>query len=242
MSGTSMSTPITAGNALLVRQYFMDPKHWATMCSKDLPHCMKTGFTPSGYLLKAIFLHSGEPVKQYSDPIYDEEPTRFPSFELKSKPLDVFQGHGAVRLSNILPLPDGKGLDPRLDLFIWDELKLSQHETLRFDITLPEFPSSSHAYTAASSSTSTNYGTTSGSTSSSTSSNSNMKGNNLPIKVTLCWFDPPSPMGSVSSLLLHDIDLVVQAPDGSLHWGNANAADGPTDAGSATPEAFKYVR
>ena len=47
---------------------------------------------PSGYLLKAVFLHSGEAVTRYSDPLYDQEPTRFPSFELLSEPVDVFQG------------------------------------------------------------------------------------------------------------------------------------------------------
>ena len=47
---------------------------------------------PSGYLLKAVFLHSGEAITRYSDPLYDQEPTRFPSFELLSEPVDVFQG------------------------------------------------------------------------------------------------------------------------------------------------------
>ena len=47
---------------------------------------------PSGYLLKAVFLHSGEAITRYSDPLYDLEPTRFPSFELLSEPVDVFQG------------------------------------------------------------------------------------------------------------------------------------------------------
>jgi subtilisin family serine protease len=34
MSGTSMATPVTAGTVLLVRQYFMDPKYWASLCNK----------------------------------------------------------------------------------------------------------------------------------------------------------------------------------------------------------------
>ena len=52
----------------------------------------KGAFTPSGYLLKAVFLHSGQAVSRYSDPVYDQEPTRFPSFQLLSQPIDVFQG------------------------------------------------------------------------------------------------------------------------------------------------------
>jgi hypothetical protein len=49
-------------------------------------------FVPSGYFLKAVFLHSGQAVSRYSDPLYDLEPTRFPSFQLLSEPIDVFQG------------------------------------------------------------------------------------------------------------------------------------------------------
>ena len=53
---------------------------------------VKGAFTPSGYFLKAVFLHSGEAVSRYSDPLYDDEPTRIASFELLSHPVDVFQG------------------------------------------------------------------------------------------------------------------------------------------------------
>lgn len=35
MSGTSMATPVTAGTALLVRQYFMNAEYWAAVCNKD---------------------------------------------------------------------------------------------------------------------------------------------------------------------------------------------------------------
>ena len=62
---------------------------------------------PSGYLLKAVFLHSGEAITRYSDPLYDQEPTRFPSFELLSEPVDVFQGlcrkgNGMLDVRNVL--------------------------------------------------------------------------------------------------------------------------------------------
>ena len=39
MSGTSMATPITAGTALLIRQYFMDPSFWNSVCNKTDIFC-----------------------------------------------------------------------------------------------------------------------------------------------------------------------------------------------------------
>jgi hypothetical protein len=45
-------------------------------------------------------------------------------------------GHGEVRLSNVLPLADKSGLDPALELYVLDEIKLSEGETLRFDIKI----------------------------------------------------------------------------------------------------------
>ena len=42
----------------------------------------------------------------------------------------------------------------------------------------------------------------------------------LPLKVTIAWYDPPSPSALVSSLLLHDLDLLVEAPNGTVFWGN----------------------
>ena len=63
----------------------------------------KGAFTPSGYFLKAVFLHSGQAVSRYSDPLYDAEPTRIASFELLSQPVDVFQGKaGLLKLAYIL--------------------------------------------------------------------------------------------------------------------------------------------
>ena len=91
--------------ALLVRQYFMEPQHWAATCAnRGHSGCARGPFEPSGYLLKALFLHSGSPVSRYSDALWDDMPTRFPSFELLAQPLDAFQGHGEIRLSNVLPL------------------------------------------------------------------------------------------------------------------------------------------
>ena len=91
MSGTSMATAVLAGVAVLVRQFFMDASHWASLCDTRYDSCTRgKGVEPSGVLLKAVLLHSGEPIKQYSDSILD--PTAYiRSFTLESPP-DVYQG------------------------------------------------------------------------------------------------------------------------------------------------------
>jgi hypothetical protein len=187
MSGTSMATPVTAGTAILVRQFFMDPNFWSKLCRAENKFCIEGAFAPSGFLLKALFLHSGRSVSRYSDPVYDAEPTAFPSFLLESPP-DNFQGYGAVTLSNILPLENDKGLDPTLNLMVYDWLLLKPHQTYKSTITI----------------------------------SADKPG---PIKVTIAWFDPPSVIGSIMSLLIHDMDLVVRSPDGVLHWGNEDYAN-----------------
>ena len=130
--GTSMSTPVVAGIALLIRQYFMDEQFWATICNKLYETCQGGSFTPSGYLLKAMIIHSGKPVKRYSNKKFDVK-TFINSFELSNAP-DYMQGYGSVTLTNILPLGNDTGLPAGVDLIVWDELNITEFSTLRFDI------------------------------------------------------------------------------------------------------------
>ena len=87
-----------------------------------------------------------------SDPTYDQEPTFFPSFSLGPPPDMVtpflvsrlcvhvvttlhcvrqqLQGFGQLRLSNLLPLAGGAGLDPAVELFVMDKLTIHEHSTL----------------------------------------------------------------------------------------------------------------
>ena len=44
-----------------------------------------------------------------------------------------------------------------------------------------------------------------------------------PLKVTLTWFDPPNPEFA-ARVLVHDLDLLVFSPSGSLFNGNAATA------------------
>eukprot|EP01041_Mallomonas_annulata_P008188 gene8188-16835_t len=190
MSGTSMATPVVSGNALLVRQYFMDSAFWAKNCNPSQVFCSRGPFEPSGYLVKALLLHTGERVKQYSLPTFDYR-TATDSYDLGSPP-DMVQGFGALRLVNILPLPltDGhQGLSPPLDLFVWDAVSFSEHQTQRWDVDL-------------------------------SSSAGRVNGHLPPIKITLVWYDPPAALASAAVLLIHDLDLLVVAPDGRRYWGN----------------------
>ena len=110
---------------------------------------------------------------------------------------DMYSGHGEIRLSNVLPLLSGRGLDPELDLYVLDNQGIREGETIRWEIEIfPEIVASS-------------------------------------IKITLCWYDPPAPLGSSRSLLMHDLDLVVVAPDGTMHWGNANAGQDDHSSGDS---------
>jgi len=186
MSGTSMAAPVAAGTALLLRQYFMDSSFWAAACNKAYQFCKDGAFTPSGYFLKAVMLHSGHAIRRYSDPLFDAaENTNLNSFELYAPP-DNFQGYGQIHLRSVLPLRDNKGLNANQQLVVFDKLLLSEHSTLAFDIVLDA---------------------------------KDLK-EQPPIKVTIAWYDPPSFVGSVASLLLHDLDLVVHAPNGDIFLGN----------------------
>jgi hypothetical protein len=63
----------------------------------------------------------------------------------------------------------------------------------------------------------------------------------IPLKITICWYDPPSIMGSSSNLLLNglfmslkiafckfsilDLDLLVESPNGDIFVGNIGKSD-----------------
>jgi hypothetical protein len=72
-SGTSMAAPTAAGwsqlprfplgAAALITQYFKDENFWASFCDKNISTACRNGaFQPTGYLLKALLLHSGTPI------------------------------------------------------------------------------------------------------------------------------------------------------------------------------------
>eukprot|EP01041_Mallomonas_annulata_P004992 gene4992-9980_t len=131
--GTSMATPVVAGIALQLRQYFMDESFWASICNPIYSSCQLGAFTPSGYLLKALLLHSGSTMKRYSTTDFDFK-TKVKSFELGLTP-DIYQGYGSIQLKNILPLANNQGLPSPLDLILWDRLAFSQFTTKLWEIS-----------------------------------------------------------------------------------------------------------
>jgi hypothetical protein len=184
-SGTSMATPLIAGSALLIRQFFMEPRFWASLCSAPQLWCRP--FEPSGYLLKALILHGGTGVSRSSDP--DLSPIN----PLGSPP-DSFQGYGVFGLHHVLPLPGEEAEQQHQRLVVFDQLLIAERTVLRFEIDfLP--------------------------------STSSLLSSSAPLKITLCWFDPPSLVGWLSHLLVHDIDLALLGPGGEVFWGN-NATGG----------------
>ena len=57
-----MATPVVAGMALLLREYFMDV--FPLVCEAGYGSCTGQGIQPSGYLLKAVLLHSAQRVNR----------------------------------------------------------------------------------------------------------------------------------------------------------------------------------
>jgi hypothetical protein len=212
LDGTSMATPLVSGTALLIRQYFMDSQFWAALCNTRYSTCRSGNFTPSGFLLKSLILHSGRAVPLYSNPLYDLQNT-FSSFALSSPP-DFFQGYGEIQLTNILPLANGRGLEAGIDLVVFDRLEIGSFSTVQFDIDFSQTMKTQQRAHNANTNTK-HHDTTSDTITSDTTTSAAVR----PLKLTLVWYDPPSLLGSGASLLIHDLDLVVVGPSGDVYLG-----------------------
>ena len=106
-----------------------DEQFWADTCNQHYPSC--GAFNCSGYLVKAVLIHSGTGMKRYD--AGNVAPTILPTQEL-GEPPDYFQGFGRVLLANVLPLPD----DPAFDLFVHDRLSLTSDQTVKFEVQIQD--------------------------------------------------------------------------------------------------------
>jgi hypothetical protein len=101
-SGTSMATPMAAGAAALVRQYFMDTRFYASNCNAEYSFCRS--FNPLASTVKAVLINSAVGASTVDGT----------TIQLSRAP-DVYQGFGSIVLKNVLPLAD-KSI--AVDLFI----------------------------------------------------------------------------------------------------------------------------
>ena len=126
--GTSMATPGVAGTALILRDYFLNV--WSSVCLSYYSQCKS--FVPTGYLLKAILIHSGQAVSSYSESAFDSK-TDFAAHSLGSPP-DSVQGYGSVNLNSIIPL--SKQQREKHDLYISDMFGMGGRQSATLKVTV----------------------------------------------------------------------------------------------------------
>ena len=136
-AGTSMATPIAAGNGALIKQYFKEKKFWASVCSTMKPYsdlqniesnfvnfeslCASEGIDLSGAMLKALILQAGTPMQT--------------GRSVAAAPPDNRQGYGLINLSDLLIMPSASLAIPSTTLFI-DETSLSSYMERIYTITI----------------------------------------------------------------------------------------------------------
>ncbi len=123
--GTSMATPAAAGTAILIRQYFMDQsnKFWTAICNTGYRSCKS--FIPSGPLIKAICIHSGNKMKMYNGGGSNSIPL--------GTPPDYMQGFGRLSLYRVLPL---KGWLTSFDLFVADAVNIQENSKIVYKVQI----------------------------------------------------------------------------------------------------------
>ena len=111
MGGTSMSTPVVASAATLVRQYFTDGFYPYGKPSVNAEYTQ-----PSAALIKAILIQSARGMKGLA-----RKTDSFTHFNKKHR--TIFEGHGLINLSNTLKLANNPQTPQ--DLFVIDRQEIT---------------------------------------------------------------------------------------------------------------------
>jgi subtilisin family serine protease len=106
--GTSFSTPLLAAHAALVRQYFLTG-HYPSGTPIPTDQC-----TPSGALIKALFIHS---TRSLSRVVYDAGDQTIGRVEVTEYG-DFIQGYGRVVLSDTIQFQQTTGNRKPLSLYL----------------------------------------------------------------------------------------------------------------------------
>lgn len=125
-SGTSMASPSAAGQALLVRQYFLDNdgSYWTARCNRNYRSCHT--LDPSGPLVKAVLINSAGPMALFHGGDSKDIPL--------GTPPDNMQGFGRINLARVLPVP---GLN-NFDLFVDDRVRIDQYSQKAYQVVLDD--------------------------------------------------------------------------------------------------------
>lgn len=106
--GTSFSTPLLAAHAALIRQYFLNG-YYPSGTPISTNRC-----TPSGALIKALFIHSSRPLNRV---IYDDGDQTVGRVEMTEYG-DFIQGYGRVVLSDTIQFEQATGETNPLSLYL----------------------------------------------------------------------------------------------------------------------------
>ncbi|KAG2379619.1 hypothetical protein C9374_006736 [Naegleria lovaniensis] len=127
MAGTSMSTPLVAAAATIVRQYFTDGFYPSGKRPSNAQELAKSEYTnPSAALIKAILISSARGMKGLA-----RAKDYFDHFNPKHR--TIFEGFGLINLSNTLKLAPESGVgqatttstSTTMDLFVVDRQEIT---------------------------------------------------------------------------------------------------------------------